>query len=1187
MVSKNQLTFVLSFLCYLSLTGQTLVNKEWELLDSLPAVVDWSASTIDAYGNLIETGNVLHPDEGANIVTTKKNDGGEVVWKVEYEGGYNSNDYGIAITTDSYGNIYVAGTSYVPSDEAYNYTILKYNTYGSLQWDYSYDGPSHENDLPVAILVDGSGNVYVTGVSEYELADYLTLKIASNGSLGWQKRYDYNDLPDVPAGLEFDGSGNIVVAGASANSITDWDIATIKYSPASTQLSIVRDSSMGFDQPRAFTKGEDGNFYVTGQVTIEESNPDILTLKLDTGLAIVWREVYDGSGLEDAANAIDTDAQGNVYVTGFTKNGDSSKDILTIKYDSDGAKVWANVLKSPDPQGKARGNKITVDTFGNVFITGEMEIKGSQDIIVLQYDTDGSLEWHETYANTDESLEKATGILLDSEGKIYVTGKTLGTLDTSNVTLKYSIYKRQPEVVFDTLNNPLYWANQLIVGFDPGVVKEESVDNTGLIFGPASLFLEASTVSDISRKLDDPLDRITFVKIFKTLTTTCTEVTNRLGETVKIPPFWASFVLDFPLGTDLIGVRDSLRTMFPTVRYTHLNFAGELSTNDPLFDDQASLHSTIEYPEAHINVEPAWGITTGEEAIRVGVFDTGVEWRHEDFLFANQNLSSSVVKDGWDFQFNVNMIQESLMDPNYLPDPSQGGHGTKVSGIIGAVSNNGKGIAGIAGGNKAENHKGVSLYGLRVTGPASAWNNFADLSYLADAIMTSVLTNPPCDTTYAYGLHIQNHSYGFSPQAIGGPQENIDLLKDPVHFASRNQVIVVAAAGNGPWPDPDTPDFPGAFNDDWVMNIGGSGTGLVWHPQAVIGNHIDVVAPYPAAVTWTTHNKYLTEKYEQFGGTSSSSPHVAGVAALMLSYHQDLSRDDVEQIIQLTADDVIILPAMVGPDYHTGYGRVNACRALNALETNTIEHFDTDSSATTFFSDSIETILFELTDDYENDEGGVFAPGTYEAIVYKITANVKHDLSPGDTIIGWKRVSSSNLFGRYEGPGGSSGNSLDPVEDLELISYNQDSAVLDAYVYHLSDPGSNPLGWIPFPVDSIDSKAKLAYTLLTGPGVGGAGDECYTLTQASERPLKEKTFAVFPNPARNEVNIVVQLQGGVTNLAIDLFDANGRHVKTIYKGNHAGETLWLKDSLADLPAGLYFYRATTDKSVVAQKVIKQ
>jgi len=491
-------------------------------------------------------------------------------------------------------------------------------------------------------------------------------------------------------------------------------------------------------------------------------------------------------------------------------------------------------------------------------------------------------------------------------------------------------------------------------------------------------------------------------------------------------------------------------------------------------------------------------------------------------------------------------------------------------------------VAGIAGGDKAENHKGISLYGLRVFGSAESFD-YTDLTYLANAIMTSTLTEPPCDSMpFAYGLHIQNHSYGFSPTGIGGPQENIDLLKDPVHFASRNEVIVVTAAGNTNFAGDSTLNFPASFNGDWVIKVGGSGTALNWHSNAKIGNDLDLVAPYPAEVTFSTNNEF---DYAGFGGTSSASPHVAGVAALLLSYNQGLSRDDVEWILKLTADDIVLFPSAAGVDIHTGYGRVNACRALKALESNTIEHFDTDTSPTVFSTDSVETVVLKLTDDYENEAGDVFAPGNYELIVYKITATVSHDLPPGAGIVmGWKRASASTPFGRYKGPGGISGNSLDPFEDLELISYNQDSAVLEGYIYRQVDESES---WLPFPLDSVESKAKFAYTLLTGPGVGGEGDECYAITRVSEHPLTEKAFTVFPNPTTDEVNLMMQLKDGVTHLTVDLFDANGRHIKTLFKGTYAGETLRLTDSLATLPTGLYFYRVTTDGMVVAQKVIRQ
>lgn len=824
MILKNLMLFFIAFLS-LNLFSQTLVNTEWEILYGTPDEVDWSASGTDNSNNLLETGNTIVTNEGTNIITTKKDRFGQVVWEKLFDGTDSSNDYGIAVKSDNSNNVYVAGATNDLTDNAFDFVILKYNPSGTLQWEYTYAGNYNGNDLPIDILPDGSGNVYVTGLSEDSTEqDILTLKLSSTGTLVWEARYDHVQLPDIPAGMEFDDSGNVVVAGGSADT-AKWEIVTLKYSPSGTLLNETRVSSTTFEQPRAFTRDGQGNFYITGQTGTGGPNPDVKTIKLDSALNIVWEQEHDGTGFEDMGNSLCVNNEGDVFITGYTGNSDGSQDMLTLRYRPDGTEVWAKTIRPLYPQGTAAGKKITADGFGRIYVAGETQLKANPDMVVIGYDTSGLKRWHRIFSNGPTGVEVPTGITLDLLGDILVTGISKDGTSSKNFTVKYSPYERYRSVELDSSGNPLYWKRQVIVGFSHDKVLKDNIDQKEKLYGKPDFFLDSSCVSQLYGKLGKVLDGTKFVKAFPTLDTDCKETTGRHGNTVPIPPFWSTFVLDLPPGADAVPLVDSLRCLFPTVRYAHLNYAGDISSNDPLFGEQASLHPIPGLDEGHINVEPAWDITVGDEAIRVGVFDTGVEWRHEDYLWNQFNQLSSVVAAGWDFGFGVDMRSETLSNPDYRPDRKAGGHGTNSAGVIGAVRNNSKGVAGIAGGDKGGGIKGTTLYSLRILVETSdpVVNGYTDLSYLADAIVKSALTGTSRDTTYSYGLDIQNHSYGFSINMAAISNESIDVLKDAVHVANRANVIIVAASGNHPNPNQAPDDYPASLNDDWVIKVGGRG----------------------------------------------------------------------------------------------------------------------------------------------------------------------------------------------------------------------------------------------------------------------------------------------------------------------------------------------------------------------------
>jgi len=140
-----------------------------------------------------------------------------------------------------------------------------------------------EDNSPVAIAVDGSGNVYVTG-SNYNgnlnTGDYATVKYDSGGNQLWVAIYDNdpgNGRLDTASALVVDADGNSYVTGLSANSINN-DFATVKYDPNGIQLWVARYDNGGYEFATSITVVR-GRVYVTGVATNPNGNEDIATVK--------------------------------------------------------------------------------------------------------------------------------------------------------------------------------------------------------------------------------------------------------------------------------------------------------------------------------------------------------------------------------------------------------------------------------------------------------------------------------------------------------------------------------------------------------------------------------------------------------------------------------------------------------------------------------------------------------------------------------------------------------------------------------------------------------------------------------------------------------------------------------------------------------------------------------------------
>lgn len=309
-----------------------------------------------------------------------------------------------------------------------------------------------------------------------------------------------------------------------------------------------------------------------------------------------------------------------------------------------------------------------------------------------------------------------------------------------------------------------------------------------------------------------------------------------------------------------------------------------------------------------MNIPEAWSLVTVDSDIIVAVVDTGIDLTHPDL-----NIVDGFNADG---------------TPGGGPTAVGGDHGTAVAGNIGAIRNNGIGVFGTA--------PGVSLLSVHMG------NGYSDL---ASAI----------DVAVVHGARVINNSWGWH----GAPS---NLVEDAIVNALAEKVVVLFAGGNGPdrWPYVYDTIFPAnltATTD--VISVGASSPtdehksasssdGSHQWGSSFIGAGPDVVAPSPWNYTtdrqgaagynpnpWAGSlidpGDATSEDYTpHFGGTSSSTPMVAGIVALMLSKNPRLSPARVKQILRDTADDIDV----PGIDDKTGAGRVNAEAAVRATPYN-------------------------------------------------------------------------------------------------------------------------------------------------------------------------------------------------------------------------------------------------------------
>lgn len=402
-----------------------------------------------------------------------------------------------------------------------------------------------------------------------------------------------------------------------------------------------------------------------------------------------------------------------------------------------------------------------------------------------------------------------------------------------------------------------------------------------------------------------------------------------------------------------------------------------LCSNDAQYSNQWGLKNTGQYNNTSgkdINIEPAWNITEGSSDIVVAVLDDGVDLSHSD-------LATNLIT-GYDAIYN------GVGGDHVLNDD---GHGTAVAGVIGAVKDNTIGIAGVAPGCKLMpvrmlDHSVYSFnYEAAIRGINWALANGADVincSWSApspDEYLTSAIQN-----AYSLGRNGKGCVIVF---ASGNGNTSVNY---PAYLGS---VIAVGAI---------TYDGLRKEPNFWMLDFWGSNYGPA----------LDLVAPGVMIPTTERHSIY----YIELGGTSLAAPHVAGVAALILSEYPDLTPEQVKRAMERSADRPTSYTYISDYQYpsgkrndQVGYGIVNAYGALNVASQihqqniiDALSGFDvTITNNTSYTIDDISVELYGtiggntvtlFSENMELVEGGGHMVG------YPVYRGAELYASPGTTI---------------------------------------------------------------------------------------------------------------------------------------------------------------------------------------------
>ncbi|MES2970883.1 MAG: S8 family serine peptidase [Patescibacteria group bacterium] len=461
-----------------------------------------------------------------------------------------------------------------------------------------------------------------------------------------------------------------------------------------------------------------------------------------------------------------------------------------------------------------------------------------------------------------------------------------------------SIRQPEPNIVD---GSPTFAANELLLKVTPkakGLIKtDRKPDDTGIAgFNNLNRNNKASKVEQLAvsgKKSKADADIFRWYKI------TFEPAENTTDKVVKQD------------NAEAFGRLKRLQGLYQTadfVENTELNRQVEVFAvpNDPYYGSSGSWGQSFQdlWGLHTINAAVAWDSTTGSASVIVADIDTGVDRTHPDIatnMWTNQEETPGNAVDddtngyvddyyGWDW-FNSD---NDPMDDH--------GHGTHTVGTIAATGNNNAGVVGVNWTSKI-----MALKFLSAGGSGTDSGGIQALVYAADN-----------------GAKVSSNSWGGAGSSAA--------LDDAIAYEHDRGMVIIAAAGNN---NGDALDFTPSSADQAITVAASSPTDTKasfsnW------GDKVDVAAPGVSTLSLKAATSPMCSGASVVGGsyclasgTSMATPHVAGLAALLLAKNPALTNEQLRQIIRTQANDL----GAAGKDRDFGYGRINAANAMSAAMT--------------------------------------------------------------------------------------------------------------------------------------------------------------------------------------------------------------------------------------------------------------
>ena len=380
--------------CFVVIKLDSLGNEKWVYLHS-PPVYDASALAVKVFStnSIYAAGDSYINISSRDMMAVRLDSLGNEKWIYTYDGPAGGYDIAACLAIDKNENIYVGGYS-TGIGTSTDFTVIKLDSAGNEKWVYRYDGPAHYRDEIMAMAIDTSGCVYVTGWSWGIECDFCVIKLDSAGNEKWVYRYNGPaNIGDAAYGLAVDDSGYVYVCGVA---------------------------------------GSDSVSLFTG-------------VKIDTNGSEQWHYLSTGpSNRGGAANCITLDGIGGIYVGGHFWNSSYLCQLAVVKLSPAGDTQWVYIHPHIPPSPFSDNVRdIVADDVGNIYVAGKICVaQWDDDIVVLKFGAQGGVR-----EVRDEKITRSKHIVTILKGGIEIFAERrsgLSIYDVSGrVVVKQNLQQRQ------------------------------------------------------------------------------------------------------------------------------------------------------------------------------------------------------------------------------------------------------------------------------------------------------------------------------------------------------------------------------------------------------------------------------------------------------------------------------------------------------------------------------------------------------------------------------------------------------------------------------------------------------------------------------------------------------------------------------------------------------------------------